>query len=109
MIVLFFRWDRRLVLVANQEIRTKALIPEVQCASQKSLRYYLVLERIGRARYLGEASYGTRSLRTIHSDPKVLSYIRNRLTDDGLIKNQVSYIIITICKSCIHSEYHIFG
>lgn len=50
-----------------------------------------MLERIGRARYLGEASYGTHSLRTTVSDSKALSYIRNRLSDDGLIKNQVSY------------------
>lgn len=49
-----------------------------------------MLERIGRSRYLGEGSFGTHSLRSIFSDSKVLSYMRNRLTDYGLIKNQVS-------------------
>lgn len=83
------RWGRCLVIVANQEVRTKALIPEdKQCTLNISVRYYLVLERIGRSRYLGEASYGTHSLRAIFPDSKALSYIRNRLTDDGLIKNQ---------------------
>lgn len=72
-------------------MRTKALIPEdKQCSLNISVRYYLVLERIGRSRYLGEASFGKHSLRAIMTDPKALSYIRNRLTDDGLIKNQVS-------------------
>lgn len=83
------RWGRCLVIVANQEVRTKALIPEdKQYTLNISLRYYLVLERIGRSRYLGEASFGTHSLRAIFPDSKALSYIRNRLTDDGLIKNQ---------------------
>ncbi|XP_060881475.1 uncharacterized protein LOC132952960 isoform X5 [Metopolophium dirhodum] len=45
-------------------------------------------KRIGRSRYLGEASFGAHSLRAIFPDPKALSYMRNRLTDDGLIKNQ---------------------
>lgn len=90
--ILFFRWGRCFIIVANQELRTKVLIPaDKQCTLTISLRYYLVLERIGRARYLGEASFGAHSLRTIFPDSKVLSYIRNRLTDDGLIKNQVSY------------------
>jgi len=89
---LCFRWGRCLVIVASQELRTKVLIPEdKQYTLNISFRYYLILERIGRSRYLGEASYGTHSLRTIFSDAKSLSYIRNRLTDDGLIKNQVSY------------------
>jgi len=89
---IFFRWGRCLVIVANQEVRTKVLIPEdKQCTLNISVRYYLVLERIGRSRYLGEASFGTNSLRTISPDSKALSYIRNRLTDDGLIKNQVTY------------------
>lgn len=98
-----FRWDRRLVIVANQDVRTKALIPEdKQCTLKLSLRYFLVLERIGRARYLGEASYGVHSLRVINSDSKVISYIRNRLTEDCLIKNQVSYIIHIVIHLVIH-------
>lgn len=90
--MLFFSWGRSLVIVASQEVRTKALIPEdKQCTLKISHRYYLILERIGRSRYLGEASFGTHSLRAIFPDSKALSYIRNRLTDDGLIKNQVTY------------------
>lgn len=49
------------------------------------------MERIGRSRYLGEASFGAHSLRSIFPDPKALSYIRNRLCEEGLIKGQVSY------------------
>jgi len=80
------------VIVASQESRTNVLIPEdKQYTLSISNRYYLILERIGRSRYLGEASYGAHSLRTIFSDAKSLSYVRNRLTDDGLIKNQVCY------------------
>lgn len=91
--VFSFRFDRCLVIVANQEVRTKVLIPaDKQCTLKISVRYYLVLERIGRSRYLGEASFGTHSLRTIFHDSKALSYIRSRLTEDGLIKNQVSYL-----------------
>lgn len=71
-------------------MRTKVLIPDDKTFTL-SLRYYLVLERIGRSRYLGEASFGEHSLKTIYSDSKTLSYIRTRLTDEGLIKNQVSY------------------
>ncbi|VVC36367.1 Winged helix-turn-helix DNA-binding domain,B-block binding subunit of TFIIIC [Cinara cedri] len=83
------RWGRHLVIVANQDVRTKVLIPDdKQCALNISVRYYLVLERIGRARYLGEASFGTHSLRLIFPDSKALSYVRNRLSDVGLIKNQ---------------------
>ncbi|XP_050532028.1 general transcription factor 3C polypeptide 1 isoform X2 [Daktulosphaira vitifoliae] len=84
------RWNNCLVIVASQEVRTKALIPEEKQFSLKlPVRSYLVLEKIGRARYLGEASHGTHSLRSIFPDPKALSYIRNRLTLDGLIKNQI--------------------
>lgn len=79
-----------MVIVASQEVRSKALIPEEKLFSLKlPVRSYLVLEKIGRARFLGEASHGTHSLRSIFPDPKALSYIRNRLTLDGLIKNQV--------------------
>lgn len=88
--IIFYRWDRCLVIVANQEERTKVLIPEdKQCVLNISVRYYLVLERIGRTRYLGEASFGTHSLRVIFPDSKALSYVRNRLSDVGLIQNQV--------------------
>lgn len=81
-----------MVIVANQETRTKVLIPDdKQCSLVLSLRYYLILERIGRSRYLGEASFGGNSLKSVCSNSKTLSYIRNRLTDDGLIKNQVSF------------------
>lgn len=90
MAVLLFRWGRCLVIVAKQDVRTKILIPEHKlCTLIISQRYYVILERIGRSRYLGEASFGTHSLRTILPDSKALSYIRNRLTDEGLIKNQV--------------------
>lgn len=71
-------------------MRTKVLIPDDKTFTL-SLRYYLVLERIGRSRYLGEASLGKHSLKIIYSDSKTLSYIRTRLTDEGFIKNQVSY------------------
>jgi len=91
-----------LVIVANQEVRTKALIPEdKQCTLNISVRYYLVLEKIGRSRYLGEASFGTHSLRTVFPDSKALSYIRNRLTDDGLIENQVTYDPFTLILNII--------
>ncbi|XP_025417510.1 general transcription factor 3C polypeptide 1 isoform X2 [Sipha flava] len=83
------RWGRCLVIVAKQEVRTKILIPEDKRTNTYiSIRYYLILERIGRSRYLGEGSFGTNSLRTVFPDSKVLSYIRNRLCDYGLIKNQ---------------------
>lgn len=99
MAIIFFRWGRCLVIVATQEVRTKTLIPEdKQCTLNISLRYYLILERIGRSRYLGEASFGKHSLRTIFPDSKALSYVRNRLTDDGLIKNQVCYNHISFIK-----------
>lgn len=68
-----------------------------------SLRYYLVLERIGRSRYLGEASFGAHSLRSIFPDPKALSYIRNRLCEEGLIKGQVSYYYFNHIKNYVYS------
>ncbi|XP_050429268.1 uncharacterized protein LOC126838682 [Adelges cooleyi] len=84
------RWSRCLVIVASQETRKKALIPEEkQFSLNLPVRTYLVLERIGRSRYLGEASHGSHSLRNVFPDSKALSYIRNRLTLDGLIKNQI--------------------
>lgn len=97
---LFFRWGRRLVIVANQKVRTNMLVPEdKQSPSLKiPVTYYLLLERIGRSRYLGEASFGTLSCKSILPDSKALSYVRSRLTDLGLIKNQVNCYYLKFIK-----------
>ncbi|XP_014229864.1 general transcription factor 3C polypeptide 1 [Trichogramma pretiosum] len=84
------KYPETLVIVADQPTREKALCTEgVQNIKDLSLTHYCLLERIGRARWIGEVTIKKNS--NIKQDAKAMFYIRKTLQNRGLIKKQVYY------------------
>jgi general transcription factor 3C polypeptide 1 len=84
--------DRRLVLVASQVLRGKALLGEqfshLLLESLGAMPWSLV-ERIGRSREEGEITQGKLSLAMTNESPKALFYWRKELMRLGLLRKQV--------------------
>ena len=87
--LLIFRYQKKFVIVANQHLRNSVLIPKNvgrECDINNVV--YCVLERIGRARYFGEATSGAFSLNYYIKDSKLLHYFRNSLLKNQLVIRQ---------------------
>lgn len=88
MYLCLFRYGSKLVIVADQVLRNKALgLQNAKSLDKLSNIHYCMLERIGRARYLGEVTAGKNSLQQM-SDSKNLFYLRKILLVNGLITKQ---------------------
>lgn len=77
------------MIVANQNMRNAVLIPKnagLECDINNHA--YCILERIGRARYFGEATSGPFSLNDFVKDSKLLHYFRNLLLSFNLVTRQ---------------------
>ncbi|XP_064606133.1 general transcription factor 3C polypeptide 1-like [Liolophura sinensis] len=85
-------WDQRLVLVASQKVRTRALFGETSNPNLDITDLtYCILERIGRSRYEGELMGGkvlVRAFKAYKLTPKDVFYHRKLLFRFGLIKKQ---------------------
>jgi len=85
---------RFLVLVASQSARTEALTGEdydpLSVANITAMQW-AILERIGRARALGEVTQGKLSLQFMNENPKTLFYHRKSLLAKSLIMKQVHH------------------
>lgn len=82
------QWGEKLVIVASQQVRSRALIgcegnPELKLSDMS----YCILERLGRARWQGELQ---RDLHTIafRLDSGKIHYLRKSLDKNGLITMQ---------------------
>ena len=92
-IALFFchRFGDRLVIVAIQLARSYSLAGErCDLLESFSLTSYIVLERIGRARDLGEVTQGKHGLSRLNIPPKSAFYFRKCLLADRFIIKQVN-------------------
>ncbi|KAL5276092.1 GTF3C1 family protein [Megaselia abdita] len=82
-------WGTRIVIVASQEIRERAIICE---NSPQNLEInacqYAILEMIGKTRYNGETFAGPNSMSTMMKDPKPLNYLCDLLHSCGLVTKQ---------------------
>lgn len=69
-------WGTRIVIVASQELRERAIISE-NCPKSLDINacQYAVLEMIGKTRYNGETFAGPNSMSTMMKDPKPLNYL----------------------------------
>lgn len=84
------RWGHKLVVVANQAARNRALRnPDVNPNLELTVMQYCVLERVGRSRYHGDVTQGKVSLQLIGEDAKTLFYHRKVLQKQRLITKQV--------------------
>lgn len=84
-----FRYNQKLVIVANQDLRTSLLIPRnVGREVEINNHAYCILERIGRSRHFGEATSGNFSLNDFVKDSKLLHYFRNILLQNKLVVRQ---------------------
>ena len=79
------------MVVASQEARHFAL-GGGRCDNLENLvlTSYIVLERIGRARDLGEVTQGKHGLSRLNIPPKSAFYFRKRLLADHFIMKQVN-------------------
>ncbi|XP_008211506.1 general transcription factor 3C polypeptide 1 [Nasonia vitripennis] len=84
------KYGQKLVIVASQSLREYALMGDnISSTTHIPLAHYCFLERIGRARTIGEITLKKSS--NIKEDAKALFYIRKVLQDLGLIRKQVYY------------------
>ncbi|XP_063842783.1 general transcription factor 3C polypeptide 1-like isoform X2 [Scylla paramamosain] len=83
-------YGRQLVLVASQLLRNKALC--ITACIDKfydlTINQYIILERIGRSRRMGEITQGKVSLASMGENPKTMFYHRKRLLKLNLITKQ---------------------
>lgn len=85
-----FRWGHKLVVVAWQIARRRALMNiDVNPNLELTVMQYIVLERVGRSRYHGEITQGQDSLQAVGEDAKSLFYLRKLLHKQRLITKQV--------------------
>lgn len=85
----FSRYHSKFIVVASQTMRNSVLIPKNigrECDINEQV--YCILERIGRARYFGEATSGPFSLNDFVKDSKLLHYFRNTLIKNQLVVRQ---------------------
>ncbi|XP_042203426.1 general transcription factor 3C polypeptide 1-like isoform X2 [Homarus americanus] len=83
-------YGQRLVLVASQMLRNKALYIST-CIDKfydLTLTQYIIVERIGRSRRMGEITQGKVSLASMGENPKSMFYHRKRLLKLNLITKQ---------------------
>ncbi|XP_042863797.1 general transcription factor 3C polypeptide 1-like [Penaeus japonicus] len=84
------QYGERLILVASQMLRNKALC--ISACIDKfydlTLTQYIILERIGRSRRMGEITQGKISLAAMGDNPKSMFYHRKRLLKLNLITKQ---------------------
>ncbi|XP_069972402.1 general transcription factor 3C polypeptide 1 isoform X2 [Penaeus vannamei] len=84
------QYGEKLVLVASQTLRNKALC--ISACIDKfydlTLTQYIILERIGRSRRMGEITQGKISLAAMGDNPKSMFYHRKRLLKLNLITKQ---------------------
>lgn len=87
---MYHSFGDRLVVVAVQEARNHFL-GGGRCDTLKDLALtsYIVLERIGRARELGEVTQGKHGLSRLNIPPKSAFYFRKCLLADRFIVKQV--------------------
>ncbi|XP_054279271.1 general transcription factor 3C polypeptide 1-like [Macrosteles quadrilineatus] len=84
------RWGHRLVAVASAAARRRALQnPDVNPNLELTPMQYIVLERVGRSRYLGEITQGRDSLQIVGEDAKAIFYLRKVLHKHRLITKQM--------------------
>ncbi|KAK3864004.1 hypothetical protein Pcinc_030265 [Petrolisthes cinctipes] len=84
------KYGNKLVLVASQQLRNKALCIST-CIDKfydLTLIQYIMLERIGRSRRMGEITQGKVSLACMGENPKSMFYHRKRLLKLNLITKQ---------------------
>ncbi len=84
----------RLVAVASQDQRARALLGDRHCpllAEALSPTQWCLLERVGRSRTLGEVTQGKASLQFMKESPKTLFYHRKELLKQGLLTKQIHY------------------
>eukprot|EP00094_Tigriopus_californicus_P009796 TCALIF_09445-PA protein Name:"Similar to Gtf3c1 General transcription factor 3C polypeptide 1 (Rattus norvegicus)" AED:0.03 eAED:0.04 QI:37/0.71/0.62/1/0.85/0.87/8/0/1945 len=89
-----YEGQARLAFVASQWARAKALMgpnPDPLLVQTVSGMPWAILERIGRARELGEVTQGKMSLQFTKENPKTLFYHRKALIKESLIQKQVHY------------------
>ncbi|XP_050686374.1 general transcription factor 3C polypeptide 1-like isoform X2 [Eriocheir sinensis] len=83
-------YGRQLVLVASPLLRDKALC--ISACIDKfydlTISQYVILERIGRSRWMGEITQGKVSLASMGENPKTMFYHRKRLLKLNLITKQ---------------------
>ena len=87
----------RVVFVASQQMRAQALLGlsyDPLLAADMTPMQWVILERIGRARYLGEMTHGKLSLSFTKESPKTLFYHRKLLMRLNLISKQVTHSLI---------------
>ncbi|KAJ8670622.1 hypothetical protein QAD02_001881 [Eretmocerus hayati] len=84
------RYGQKLVIVASQILREQALYSNsVNPNLHLPLTHYCVLERVGRARKIGEITL--KKIKNFKEDAKTLFYVRKCLQTYGLIKKQIYY------------------
>ncbi|XP_037803043.1 general transcription factor 3C polypeptide 1-like [Penaeus monodon] len=83
-------YGEKLVLVASQMLRNKALciLACIDKFYDLTLTQYIILERIGRSRRMGEITQGKISLAAMGDNPKSMFYHRKRLLKLNLITKQ---------------------
>lgn len=88
---IIIRYGDSLIIVANQEARNFALAGDL-CDNLENLvlNSYIVLERIGRSRELGEVTQGKIGLSRLNIPPKSAFYFRKCLLNEKLIMKQVT-------------------
>ena len=87
--------EARTVLVASQALRNEALLGpnmDPMLCEMLSAMEFCIVERIGRARELGEVSHGKLSLQSMKRSPKDMFYHRKVLIKYGLIRKQKYYL-----------------
>lgn len=90
---LFYRYGRKLVIVANQKMRSAVLMQDVDPLLELQNVEYCVLERIGRSRKIGILTQGNMSLyNQLKMDCTSLFHYRKQLIRYGLIQKQFFYI-----------------
>ncbi len=85
---------QRLALVASQESRARALLGPAFTpflVESLSAMQWCILERVGRARRLGEITQGRASLQFTGESAKTLFYYRKELMSLALLRKQVHY------------------
>ncbi|KAJ8364078.1 hypothetical protein SKAU_G00129090 [Synaphobranchus kaupii] len=85
-------WGEKLVAVASQKVRFRALIgsegdPDIKLTDQS----YCILERLGRARWQGEIQRDLHGI-IFKTDPGKMHYLRKSLDKNGLITLQAHVI-----------------
>ena len=84
-----YRYGEQLVLVAIQDARSVALGGDrSDIVDGLVITSYIVLERIGRSRDLGEVTQGKHGLSRLNIPPKSAFYYRKRLLEDRFIIKQ---------------------